>query len=76
MGLILGIYLKSYLAGLVWLWWAIFAVTAAYFIGKLVQENESANHTFQSEAKSDEVVPKQMQEGFVEKREHNDMSNV
>ncbi len=45
LGLILGIYLKSYLAGLVWLWWAIFAVTAAYFIGKLVQEKDMSTQS-------------------------------
>lgn len=40
LGLILGIYFKSYLAGLLWLWWVIFAVTTAYFIGKMVQESD------------------------------------
>ena len=38
LGIILALYFHDYLVGLLWLWWVIFAVTAAYFIVKLVKE--------------------------------------
>lgn len=36
LGILLGTYFYGYLAGLLWLWWTLFAVTAAYFIGRFI----------------------------------------
>lgn len=61
LGLILGIYFKSYLTDLLWLWWAIFAVTTAYFIGKMVQESDmsrkSQSQETPAEAKRAQRIP-------------------
>lgn len=38
LGIILTVYLYDYLAGLLWLWWAIFIVTAIYFIAKWIKD--------------------------------------
>lgn len=37
-GILLGIYFYDVLAGLLWLWWTLFAVTATYFIIRFVRE--------------------------------------
>ena len=34
LGILVGIYFSMYLAGLMWLWWILFAVPAIYFMGK------------------------------------------
>ena len=33
-GILLGLYFSSYLAGLLLLWWVLFAATGIYFIGR------------------------------------------
>ncbi len=38
LGILLGVYFYSYLAGLVGLWWALFAVTAIYFVARFFRE--------------------------------------
>ncbi len=38
LGILLGLYFYSYLAGLLWFWWGLFAVTTIYFIIKFVTE--------------------------------------
>jgi hypothetical protein len=63
LGIILGIYFKTYLAQLLWLWWAIFAVSAAYFIGKMVQGSDMStakpkDFVKQTEAMSAQSNPK------------------
>ena len=37
-GILLGLYFYDYLVGLLWLWWALFAVTALYFIFRFFRE--------------------------------------
>ncbi len=72
LGLILGIYLKTYLADFVWLWWVIFAVTTAYFIGKMVQASDGGSkvpmsHTLETDrlTKSTEAeIPKHTEKGL------------
>jgi hypothetical protein len=34
LGILLGLYFADYLSGIFWLWWAIFVVTAIYFISR------------------------------------------
>lgn len=38
LGILLGLYFRDALAGLLSLWWAIFLVTAAYFVVRFVRE--------------------------------------
>ena len=38
LGILLGLYFFNYLAGLLWLWWVLFAVTAVYFITGFIYE--------------------------------------
>lgn len=38
LGILLGIYFYDYLASFVSLWWAIFAVTGIYFIGRFFKD--------------------------------------
>jgi hypothetical protein len=38
LGIILGLYFYSYLIGLIWLWWVLFAVTAIYFVARFLRE--------------------------------------
>ena len=40
LGIILALYFYNYLAGLLWLWWSIFIITAIYFIAKLIKEGK------------------------------------
>jgi len=35
----MGLYFYDYLIGLLWLWWLLFIVTAAYFIGRFLKGN-------------------------------------
>jgi hypothetical protein len=32
LGILLGLYFYDFLVGFIWLWWALFAATAFYFI--------------------------------------------
>jgi len=38
LGILLGLYFYEYLLSFVWLWWALFAVTAIYFIVRFFRE--------------------------------------
>lgn len=38
-GILLGVYFKERLIGLVWLWWAIFAVIGLYFIARFFRND-------------------------------------
>ena len=38
LGILLGLYFYDYLIGLLWLWWALFVVTAIYFIVRFIRE--------------------------------------
>lgn len=38
LGILLGLYFYNYLAGWLWLWWVLFAVTAVYFIARFLRE--------------------------------------
>jgi len=38
LGILLGLYFYSYLAGLLWFWWVLFIATAIYFIVRLLYE--------------------------------------
>ena len=40
LGIILGLYFYNALIGLLWLWWAIFVITAIYFIVKWFRESK------------------------------------
>jgi len=35
LGILLGIYFYDDIAGLIWLWWALFVTTAVYFVASL-----------------------------------------
>lgn len=37
-GIIVGIYFRDYLIGLMWLWWVLFIVGAAYFLTRWVKD--------------------------------------
>ncbi|PIR57739.1 MAG: hypothetical protein COU71_02505 [Parcubacteria group bacterium CG10_big_fil_rev_8_21_14_0_10_38_31] len=39
LGIILGLYLYTYLIDLMWLWWTLFILTTVYFIVKMIKEN-------------------------------------
>ncbi len=38
LGILLGLYFYDYLIGLTLLWWVLFAVTAIYFIVRMIKE--------------------------------------
>jgi len=38
LGILLGIYFNDDLAGLIWLWWSLFATVAVYFIASFFIE--------------------------------------
>ena len=38
LGILIGVYFYDYLAGLLWLWWTLFVVTAIYFIARFLRE--------------------------------------
>lgn len=38
LGILLGLYFYTYLVSLLWLWWVLFAVTAVYFIIRMINE--------------------------------------
>lgn len=40
LGILLALYFKSYLEGLIWLWWGLFLVISAYFIMKMLKDKE------------------------------------
>ena len=37
-GIIVGLYFRDYLLGLMWLWWTFFVITAFYFMTKWIRE--------------------------------------
>jgi prepilin signal peptidase PulO-like enzyme (type II secretory pathway) len=37
LGILLGLYFYNYLVGLLWLWWALFAAFAIYFVVRFIQ---------------------------------------